>query len=213
VRRVFPTFVVASGRPTGHGCSNTEPERRWLPKFDYYLDESDPDVLILRRQDGTFVAAFSAQGATREGILEAAGEDYQKLVWHLRAGQRRAAFLDELPEEAVVVEGSGTIVAVNRAWRRFAEDNGADPVEVSEGAKYLGVCEGAGGEQSKYAHSFAEGLRSVLSGAEESFALEYPCHSPKERRWFVGSVGRLADGDKPMALIAHEKVSSRRVRH
>jgi hypothetical protein len=42
----------------------------------YYLDESDPDVLVLRRQDGTFVAAFSAQGATREGIVEAAKEDY-----------------------------------------------------------------------------------------------------------------------------------------
>jgi hypothetical protein len=33
-----------------------------LPKFDYYLDESDPDVVILRRQDGAFVAAFSARG-------------------------------------------------------------------------------------------------------------------------------------------------------
>src|SRR5215208_3837194 len=45
-------------------------------KFDYYLDESDPDIVILRRQDGAFVAAFSARGATREGILEAAKEDY-----------------------------------------------------------------------------------------------------------------------------------------
>ena len=45
----------------------------------YYLDESDPDILVLRRQDGTFVAAFSAQGATREGIVEAAMEDYQTL--------------------------------------------------------------------------------------------------------------------------------------
>ena len=33
-----------------------------LPKFDYYLDESDPDILVLRRQDGAFAAAFSAQG-------------------------------------------------------------------------------------------------------------------------------------------------------
>ena len=40
----------------------------------YYLDESDPDILILRRQDDTFVAAFSARGATREGIVEAAKE-------------------------------------------------------------------------------------------------------------------------------------------
>ena len=40
-----------------------------FPKFDYHLDESDPDVVILRRQDGSFVAAFSARGATKEGIL------------------------------------------------------------------------------------------------------------------------------------------------
>ena len=51
-----------------------------FPQFDYYLDESDPDVLILRRQDGAFVAAFSAQGATREGIVEAAKEDYAGLL-------------------------------------------------------------------------------------------------------------------------------------
>src|SRR5918995_1622246 len=49
-------------------------------KFDYYLDESDPDVVILRRQDGAFVAAFSARGATKEGILEAAKEDYGRLL-------------------------------------------------------------------------------------------------------------------------------------
>jgi hypothetical protein len=46
----------------------------------YYLDESDPDILILRRQDDTFVAAFSAQGVTREGLVAAAREDYQSLL-------------------------------------------------------------------------------------------------------------------------------------
>ena len=51
-----------------------------FPKFDYFLDESDPDVVILRRQDGSFVAAFSARGATREGIVEAAKEDYGRLI-------------------------------------------------------------------------------------------------------------------------------------
>jgi hypothetical protein len=42
-------------------------EEHTLPKFDYYIDESDPDIVILRRQGGTFVAAFSARGATKEG--------------------------------------------------------------------------------------------------------------------------------------------------
>jgi hypothetical protein len=52
----------------------------FLPKFDYHLDESDPDIVILRRLDGAFVAAFSARGATREGIVEAAKEDYGRLA-------------------------------------------------------------------------------------------------------------------------------------
>jgi hypothetical protein len=53
---------------------------RQFPKFGYYLDESDPDIVVLRRQDGTFAAAFSAYGVTREGIVEAAREDYRALL-------------------------------------------------------------------------------------------------------------------------------------
>ena len=52
-----------------------------FPTFDYYLDESDPDVVILRRQeDGSFVAGCSARGATKEGIVAAANEDYGRLM-------------------------------------------------------------------------------------------------------------------------------------
>ena len=71
----------------GFASSDREPQIQpsgaqgpeWLPTH-YYLDESDPDVVVLRRQDGTFVAAFSARGATREGILQAAKEDYAALL-------------------------------------------------------------------------------------------------------------------------------------
>jgi hypothetical protein len=181
-----------------------------LPKFDYYLDESDPDVVVLRRQDGAFVAAFSARGVTTEGILEAAKEDYRQLLLGLRARQEQEASLDELPEHTAIVDNSGAIVAVNKAWKRFAEDNGADLSKVLEGANYLSVCERAAGEQSQYAQTFGEGLRSVLCSREERFAMEYPCHSPTQRRWFVGRVGRFADGDSPMALVTHEKVTRRK---
>lgn len=51
-----------------------------LPEH-YYLDESDPDIVLLRQDDGTFVAAFSARGgATKEGLVEAAREDYRALI-------------------------------------------------------------------------------------------------------------------------------------
>ena len=63
------------------GGQHKEEERLLFPSFDYYLDKSDPDiVVVLRRQDGSYVAAFSAIGATRESIVEAAREDYATLV-------------------------------------------------------------------------------------------------------------------------------------
>jgi hypothetical protein len=49
----------------------------WLAPT-YFLDESDPDILVLRRMDGSFVSAFSARGATKEGIRQAAQEDFRK---------------------------------------------------------------------------------------------------------------------------------------
>jgi len=55
-------------------------EETKLLKFDYYLDESDPDIAVLQRQDRAFVAAFSARGYTKEGVVEAAEEDYRALL-------------------------------------------------------------------------------------------------------------------------------------
>jgi hypothetical protein len=65
----------------GLGGRESEEDEPLVPKIDYYLDESDPDIVVLRRQhEGSFVAAFSARGATTEGILEAAKEDYLRLM-------------------------------------------------------------------------------------------------------------------------------------
>ena len=60
-------------------------DEEMLPKFYYYLDESDPDVIVLRRQDDSFIAAFSARGATKEGIEQTAKEDYAKLLVEAQA--------------------------------------------------------------------------------------------------------------------------------
>ena len=60
-----------------------------LPKFDYHLDESNPDLVMLRRQDGSLVAAFSALGATREGIVEASEEGYRALIQEHAESLRR----------------------------------------------------------------------------------------------------------------------------
>ena len=107
-------------------------------------------------------------------------------------------------KNVAVVDRDGAIVAVNGAWRAFARENGGDPAKVSEGVNYLAVCDGAGGDQSGYAAAFAEGLRAVLSGREATFEVEYPCHSPTERRWYVGSARPLESNGSPLAVVTHE---------
>ncbi len=71
-----------------------------LPKFDYYLDESDPDVVILRRQDGAFVAAFSERkrgykgghrGGRQGGLREADEANADRLGLRADGDRKRSA--------------------------------------------------------------------------------------------------------------------------
>src|SRR3712207_2292862 len=117
--------------------------------------------------------------------------------------------LDSLSANIAVLDESGTIVFVNRAWREFARSNEAVG-NVAENANYLQVCESAIELGSEDAASFAEGIRSVLSGRRDEFALEYPCHSPAEQRWFVGQVTRFPSGSPAWAVVAHENVTERK---
>jgi excisionase family DNA binding protein len=121
-----------------------------------------------------------------------------------------SALLNTLSTHVAIIEGTGDIIAVNEAWRAFAESNGAVLSKVTEGNSYLRVCESARGDQSDYATAFAEGIRSVLSGELEEFEMEYPCHSPNEWRWFVGKVLPFRNGSTPQAVVIHENITERK---
>jgi PAS domain S-box-containing protein len=118
--------------------------------------------------------------------------------------------LDSLSAHIAIVDESGEILAVNEVWRAFAETNGGDPEKVSEGANYLQICDSATGLHSDVAAAFADGIRAVLSGRRESFEMEYPCHSPSERRWFMGRVTRFSGSGAPRAVVAHENITGRK---
>src|SRR5215210_4499126 len=124
------------------------------------------------------------------------------------AGELRS-FLSTLPAHIAIVDSSGTIVAVNQAWRDFATSNGAVVSRVMEGTNYFNVCDSATGDQSEYAAAFAEGIRSVFSGQREEFEMVYPCHSLTEARWFVGRVMPFTSGSSPRAVVIHENITER----
>ncbi len=119
--------------------------------------------------------------------------------------------INGLSAHICVVDEDGSILEVNEAWRKFAEANGSDPAGVSEGSNYLATCEAVNAGEFEDAAQFSRGIRSVLSGEQVEFSMEYPCHSPTEKRWFIGKATRFP-GDGPVrAVIAHENITERKL--
>ena len=121
------------------------------------------------------------------------------------------AILDMLHVQLAVLDEVGVIVYVNKAWIDFPLGNGESPETETVGTNYLEVCENALGDDSKVAHSFAAGIRAVISGEQSTFSLEYPCHSPTEQRWFLGHVFAMPDNQEGKALIIHQDITTRKL--
>jgi diguanylate cyclase (GGDEF)-like protein/PAS domain S-box-containing protein len=118
--------------------------------------------------------------------------------------------IDALAEHIAVIDASGCIVAVNRAWREFAAANGANPAWLSEGANYLAVCDRAAARGSEDAAMVASLIRAIFAGRSETASLEYSCHAPNTRRWFKVRIA-CAIGDTPLNLvISHENITERK---
>jgi PAS domain S-box-containing protein len=126
----------------------------------------------------------------------------------LRAQVMRAvrATLDAMSAHVALIDEAGEIVAVNAAWRSFAEREGAGSDLV--GSNYLEVCDDA---PQLAAREAAEGVREVLAGVRGEFELEYSCHAPHERRWFQMRVIRCTPELGLGAIIAHADITARAV--
>ena len=121
--------------------------------------------------------------------------------------------IDALSSHICVLDEAGTIIAVNRAWRLFAESNGgagSGRTCFGNGANYLTVCDRATGADAVEANEVAAGIRAVLEGKRERYSTEYPCHSPGEQRWFIARVTRFLSHGMPRILVEHINISERR---
>jgi signal transduction histidine kinase len=157
------------------------------------------------------LGAFARGVVGRLELLGALEREQAAREEEARRSQELQQTLDSLSAHIAILDESGEIIAVNGMWRAFAEANGGDPERVSESANYLRTCESATGQNAEEAAAFAEGIRDVLSGRRETFEMEYPCHSPTERRWFVGRVTPYFCNEKSWAVVAHENITERKL--
>ncbi|MGE4265597.1 MAG: diguanylate cyclase [Desulfovibrio sp.] len=118
--------------------------------------------------------------------------------------------LDSLAQQIAVLDRQGDIVAVNASWLRFARENGVDPSSGLVTQNYLRTCDHAMGCDCEEANPSAAGIRKVLAGELPEFRLEYPCHSPREQRWFLMYVTPLLRGAGVAgAVVSHLVITDR----
>jgi diguanylate cyclase (GGDEF)-like protein/PAS domain S-box-containing protein len=116
---------------------------------------------------------------------------------------------DALDSPIAVLDASGRIVAVNAAWSAHAEATSPEPWKCGVGASYLAVCDRATGPGTEEIRAIGDGIRSVLAGEAESFAVDYPCPAPGKPRWFNLRVSPL-HGDEGGAVLIHHDVTELR---
>jgi PAS domain S-box-containing protein len=119
--------------------------------------------------------------------------------------------LDALTLSVAVLDEEGTIVAVNEAWRVAARAAPGDRPRSLVGENYFHVCEATSGQDADVAARAAAGIRSTVSGKTPDFLLEYPCHGPGRRRWFMLRVTRFTQGGRNFAVTAHEDITERKL--
>lgn len=121
------------------------------------------------------------------------------------------ATIDALSSSVCVLDGSGHIIAVNKAWREFARDNGALVEQVCEGADYLAICDAAACAAVPFASHVAAAIREFMTGRRQDFAIEYECHSPEKRRWFAMKLSCFPGAEPLRLVVRHEEITERKL--
>ena len=178
-------------------------------------------IVVLSGQADTQVAVESLQAGAQDYLVKGlfdrdqldrsirhAIERWQTARQLEHSEWANRSILNSMDPNIAVVDEDGRISHTNRAWRRFAQENGLDPAAVSAGVDYLGPLRRAAAGGDELAQQALDGIEAVISGTQTSYVLEYPCNSPDRERWYLMRANTLELGRG--AVILHIDLTDRR---
>ena len=119
--------------------------------------------------------------------------------------------LDSLSDHIAVVDATGVIVYVNESWRQFFCRNTSEDDVAWSGVNYLQVCRQSAELGDDYGRQAFVGIEAVIGQQKKHFYLEYPCHSPKVKRWFMMRVSPLIGNEQSAFVISHQDITERKL--
>jgi PAS domain S-box-containing protein len=175
-------------------------------EMPYYVadgSERTVDLIILPVKDEAGRVKFLAPTGTDISDRKRAEQQLAEAHQFLHSS------IDALTSHIAVLDENGVILAVNDAWRRFADENQFVGNRYGVGSNYIEHCQPSANECGD-GQIVVNGIRDVLSGRKPSFEIEYPCHSPGEQRWFVMRITRFKSPGPVRVVVSHEDVTMRK---
>jgi diguanylate cyclase (GGDEF)-like protein/PAS domain S-box-containing protein len=153
-------------------------------------------------ENGRMVAA--------EGIARDITEQVHAEAEILEREMLSRSVLESIQGPAMVVDAEGAIRAVNADWATRMSHRRDGPAAGAIGANYLELCDEEAAHGVAGAAQAAAGLRAVLSGAEETFRLDYPVYGTDDEHWFVMRASPLRT-ETGGAIVHHVDITDRKL--
>ncbi|MEN9810946.1 MAG: hypothetical protein RLZZ488_2513 [Pseudomonadota bacterium] len=117
------------------------------------------------------------------------------------------ATLDSLSAQICIVDSTGIVTEVNRAWRLSAIGIVSADKDTIVGQNYLMPASGVNDEDSPFSAAIRNGIRDVLDGRNEEFSQTYFLKIDNTKRWYQCKVTRFETSRGRCAVVVHEDVT------
>ena len=186
-----------------------------VTSYGYVVKDSSEVVLLASIKMAFKLHAEKLRVQARQQEIEEINRELEESIAERRRAEEmlvrqsdfRERVFNSIDARLAVVGPEGIISEVNDSWRRFAVENGGgDESTWGKGANYFRQCRPESGDTTKAEEAF-EGLRRVQRGEQPFFTMEYPCHPPGAKRWYVMRVMPLK-GRPGTVLVAHMDITA-----
>jgi CheY-like chemotaxis protein len=119
--------------------------------------------------------------------------------------------LDSLSANIAVIDRNGRIIAINDAWKKFAEEYDGNVELLSKGDNYFTACERkATSEEIEKINLALEGLKEMLKGNLNEFEIVYPCHSEEEKKYFLMTAKHIKNIEDNL-VVSHVNITGQKL--
>jgi len=125
----------------------------------------------------------------------------------------RRGILNSLLARVALVDGDGTIVAVNKTWDDFENERASMRLGHSAcGTNYPQALKEAQECGAGYAGALAEGLRAVMAREKSLFSMEYEVKTASGTSWHIARLMPL-EGSERATVVSHRDITAQMLSH